>query len=132
VELVLNFSFVDALLELGDLEVEFLSLLGNFLHLFLELVFELLDLNFVGALVFFELHKLSAFSELILDFGLEVVVLQLSAQFSDQLLRPLNEQLLVAFDVLLVAVHVRLVLQLVAQLDRLLLQLLCDPLIQIK
>jgi len=48
VELVLDFDFVDGLLEFGDLEVEFLSVLGHFLHLDLEAFFQLLDQNFVS------------------------------------------------------------------------------------
>lgn len=75
VELVLDFGFVDALLEFGDLEVEFLGLLGHFLHLDLEAVFQLLDQNFVVALVGLQLRELGTFAELVLYVGLEVVVL---------------------------------------------------------
>lgn len=75
VELVLDFGFVDALLEFGDLEVEFLGLLGHFLHLDLEAVFQLLDQNFVVALVGLQLLELGTFAELVLYVGLEVVVL---------------------------------------------------------
>jgi hypothetical protein len=75
VELVLDFGFVDALLEFGNLEVEFLGLLGHFLHLDLEAVFQLLDQNFVVALVGLQLRELGTFAELVLYFGLEVVVL---------------------------------------------------------
>jgi len=131
-ELVLNFGFVYTLLKLCDLEIKFLGLLGYFLHLLLELVFKILDLNFVGALVFFELHKLGAFPELILDIGLEGVVLKLFTQFFDHFFSPQNEQSFVFLDVLLVTIHVWLVLQLVAKLDCLLFQLLRDSLIQIK
>lgn len=75
VELVLDFGFVDALLEVVDLEVEFLGLLGHFLHLDLEAVFQLLDQNFVVALVGLQLRELGTFAELVLYVALEVVVL---------------------------------------------------------
>jgi hypothetical protein len=131
VELIFDFGFVDALLEFSYLEVEFLGLLGDLLHLYLEAAFQLLDQNFVRALVVLELHELGALAQLVLDVGGEIVVGQLGAKFLDQALCPCDQLLLVVLDVFLVAVHVRLVLQLVAQLGRLLLELVRDSLFKL-
>ena len=118
-ELVLNFCLIDFLFELCNLRIKFLGIFCNlFLFLFV-LVCQLFDQNFLRSLLFLELHKKGAVSEFFFNICVVLIVGQIYIQFLDDFVGPSNQSLFVLFYVFLVTVHVRFVLQLVAQLNRL-------------
>ena len=125
IELLLGLGLVDGLFEIEDLLIVLVGLLGIFVLSTLEVVIQALDLLVQVLLVVSQAIELALGVKACADVLTELPERELS-KLGVELLELLNEVILVLLDLLLVAIDIRVVLQLTAQSASRVLELLRD------
>jgi hypothetical protein len=125
IELLLGLGLVDGFLEIEDLLIVLVGLLGIFVLSTLEVVIQALDLLVQVLLVVSQAIELALGVKACADVLTELPERELS-KLGVELLELLNEVILVLLDLLLVAIDIRVVLQLTAQSASRVLELLRD------
>ena len=125
IELLLGLGLVDGLLEIEDLLIVLVGLLGILVLSTLEVVIQALDLLVQVFLVVSQAIELALGVKACADVLTELPERELS-KLGVELLELLNEVILVLLDLLLVAIDIRVVLELTAQSAGRVLELLGD------